>query len=96
MMPEAIESIYGLKEKYLETVSLTASRINSRNASIFWESEKNMDYVHTFLKRLHTVENNNDEDLIKWLDYFKKDKKEAALAFWYDVHKGIHESLREF
>jgi len=96
MMPEAIETLYGLKEKYMQTVSLTASRINSRNASIFWESERNMDYVFTFLERIHTVEGNNDPDLIKWLDFFKKDKKEASLSFWYDIHKGIHESLSEF
>ena len=31
-----------------------------------------------------------------WIDRFEKDKHEAALAFWYEVHKGIHESLREF
>ncbi len=96
MMPEAIETLYGLKDKYMQAVSLTASRINSRNASIFWESERNMDYIFTFLERIHTVEGNNDPDLLKWLDFFKKDKKEAALSFWYDIHKGIHESLREF
>ena len=29
---------------------MTASRITSRNASVFWESERNMDMVFTFLK----------------------------------------------
>ena len=29
-------------------------------------------------------------------EYFEKDKQEAALGFWYDMHKGIQESLREF
>ncbi|MBW2429036.1 MAG: aldehyde ferredoxin oxidoreductase [Deltaproteobacteria bacterium] len=96
MIPEIMESLYGIKEHLLENISMTASRINSRNSSIFWESERNIDFVHTFLKRQHTVEESNDTELMKWLDYFKRDKHEAALSFWYEVHKGILESLREF
>ena len=30
------------------------------------------------------------------IDRFEKDKTEAALDFWYEVHKGTHEALREF
>ena len=75
---------------------MTASRINSRNASIFWESERNMDFLHTFLKRQHTVEGNKDSELMKWLQDFEKDKHEASLSFWYEIHKGIQESLKEF
>lgn len=96
MIPEIIDSLYGIKGQFLENISMTASRINSRNSSIFWESERNIDFVHTFLKRQHKVEGNNDTELMKWLDYFKRDKHEAALSFWYEVHKGILESLREF
>jgi len=34
--------------------------------------------------------------LSAWLEKFNQDPKEAALEFWYEIHKGIHESLREF
>ena len=96
MVPEFVESLYGMKEEFLQNNAITASRINSRNSSLFWESERNIDFVHSFLKRKHEVDNSNDRELVKWIDYFEKDKHEAALSFWYEIHKGILESLREF
>jgi len=96
MIPEIIGSLYGLKDRLLASTQMTASRINSRNASIFWESERNIDYVHKFLERQRETEGNHDPDLEKWIDYFNRDKQEAALSFWYDMHKGILESLKEF
>jgi len=96
MLPEIIGSLYGLKEEFLQNIAITASRINSRNDSSFWESERNIDFVYAFLKRQQTIEDNNDEELSEWVQYFERDKKEAALSFWYDMHKGILESLREF
>ena len=96
MLPEVIGSLYGQKEGFLQRLGITAGRINSRNASVFWESERAADYVHTFLKRHHEMDGNNDGELLDWIDRFEKDKSEAALSYWYEVHKGIHESLREF
>lgn len=96
MMPEIIDSLFGFKDQFLENISFTASRINSRNSSIFWESERNIDFVYTFLKRKKTVGGDTDSDLAKWIKYFERDKQEAALNFWYEIHKGIIESLKEF
>jgi len=42
------------------------------------------------------VGGNTDPELLGWIDRFAKDKHEAALSFWYETHKGVHESLREF
>ncbi len=70
--------------------------LNSRNTSVFWEFERNMDFVHTFLKRNHVIEGSNDKELIKWIDSFDTDKKETTLDFRYEMNKGIQESLREF
>jgi glyceraldehyde-3-phosphate dehydrogenase (ferredoxin) len=96
IMPDIIEAVANLKDEFLANVEITASRINSRNSSIFWESERNMDYIHYFLKRERDVEDNKDPELLKWLDAFGKDKKDAALSYWYEVHKGVQESLNEF
>ncbi len=96
MMPEIIGSLYDLKQVFTEKTCITAGQMNSRNSSIFWESERNFDFIHTFLKRQQTVEGNNDPELLKWIDLFEKDKREAALGFWYETHKGVHETLREF
>jgi len=96
MLPEVIGSLYGEKEGFLKTLMVTAGRINSRNSSVFWESERSADYVHTYLKRHHEVDGNNDAELLEWIARFEKDKNEAALSYWYEIHKGVHESLREF
>ena len=96
MIPDIIGSVFDLRDAYLKNVEMTASRINSRNASVFWESERNIDLLYTFLKRKHIVEGNNDQDLLRWIEQFDTGKKEAALSFWYEMHKGIQESLREF
>jgi glyceraldehyde-3-phosphate dehydrogenase (ferredoxin) len=96
MLPEVMGSLYGKKQEFLERIMATASRINSRNSSIFWESERNADFVSTFIRRHRDVEGDTDRDLSAWIDRFEKDKTEAALDFWYEVHKGTHEVLREF
>jgi glyceraldehyde-3-phosphate dehydrogenase (ferredoxin) len=96
MLPEIIGTLYGLRESFLRRIEATASRLNSRNASVFWESERCLDYVHSFLRRKREVEGNHDPELAAWLERFGRDKREAALEFWYEMHKGAHESLREF
>jgi glyceraldehyde-3-phosphate dehydrogenase (ferredoxin) len=96
MMPEIVGSLYGMQAQFLKKNMMTASRINGRNSSIFWEPERNLDFIYSFLKRKQEVENNNDPELVKWIEYFERDKQEAALSFWYEIHKGVQESLREF
>jgi len=96
MIPEIVESIYGNKENFIEKIAMTASRINGRNSSIFWESDRSIDFVHTFLKRKKEVDKIQNEELDKWLALFEKDKKEAAFEYWYEIHKGITSSLGEF
>jgi glyceraldehyde-3-phosphate dehydrogenase (ferredoxin) len=95
IMPEIIDRLFGQKEKFLRNIELTASRINSRNASIFWESRRNVEFVHTFLKKKAQC-GDTSPMLLHWLNKFDTDAGEAALEFWYEIHKGIHESLREF
>jgi len=96
MIPEIIESLYGMKEKYLKNIRTTAARINARNSSVFWESSRSVDYIYTFLKRKKEVDGIKDPVLLSWLEKFETDRNAAALDFWYEIHKGVHESLREF
>ncbi|GAP42335.1 aldehyde:ferredoxin oxidoreductase [Lentimicrobium saccharophilum] len=95
MVPEIVESLYGLGEKFMESIRFTASRINGRNSSVFWESERNFEYIASFLRR-KKEEGLDSEEFNKWLDAFEAIPKEAALDFWYEIHKGVQESLREF
>ena len=96
MIPTVIQELYGAGERLVTEMTRTASRINSRNASMIWESERNADYVHTYLKRKRDVEGESRPELNTWIREFDKNKKEAALGFWYETHKGVMEVLREF
>jgi len=96
MLPEIMDKIYNLKDEFIHNINMTASRINSRNASVFWESERNLDFVVSFLKRKIEVDKYDDPQLKQWLNRFEENKAEAGLDFWYEIHKGIQESLREF
>ncbi len=96
MLPEVMGSLYDCKEQFLRSVAVLASRINSRNSPIFWESERNIDYLQTFLKRKKEVEKDQDPRLGEWLEKFARNKVEAAKEFWYETLMGIDESLREF
>jgi glyceraldehyde-3-phosphate dehydrogenase (ferredoxin) len=96
MLPKIVESLWSLQSRFVQNVRITASRINSRNASVYWESRRNVDLIHTFLRRRRDVEGDSDADLLTWLDRFEQDPEEAALGYWFEILKGIHESLREF
>lgn len=95
IMPDIVQELFGDKEGFLKSIDLAASRINSRNSSVFWESERNIDYVFTFLKLKQKTEKNNPE-LDYWVKRFEENKHDAAYDFWYEIHKGVHELLREF
>ncbi|MDW7646380.1 MAG: aldehyde ferredoxin oxidoreductase N-terminal domain-containing protein [Desulfuromonadales bacterium] len=96
MLPEVMGSLYDCKEAYLRAVSVLASRLNSRNSPIFWESQRNIDYLHTFLVRKKSIDGETDPRLEAWLQRFETDKVETAREFWYETLMGIDESLREF
>jgi glyceraldehyde-3-phosphate dehydrogenase (ferredoxin) len=96
MLPEIVESLYGMKDDFLKMVNVAASRINSRNVSVYWESERNIDLVLTFLKRRRDVEGDKGTELQSWIEAFEKDKHEAAEQWWYEMRKGIDETLRAF
>jgi len=95
MIPEIIETLHGDRKRFSTCIQTTAERISSRNAGVFWESERSMDLVACFLKRKHTVDGINDPELIRWVHFFETDKQEAAFSFWYDIHKGIQETLKD-
>ena len=75
---------------------VAASRINSRNSAVYWESGKNLEFVATFLRRRRDVEGDSGPELAAWIAAFEKDPREAGLDFWFEVRKGIDESLRDF
>lgn len=95
MLPEIVDSLWSQRAQFLANVARTAGRVNSRNASVYWESARNVDFVHRFLLRRREVEADQSAELTAWIDRFARSKEEAAIDFWFEVLKGIHESLRE-
>ncbi|HSW68456.1 MAG TPA: aldehyde ferredoxin oxidoreductase C-terminal domain-containing protein, partial [Bacteroidales bacterium] len=96
LMPNIVDELFGMKEAFLRSIQLTASRITSRNASVFWEPERSIDMIHTFLKKKKEVDLLQDETLDHWLGLFENNKHAAAFEFWYEIHKGVHEKLSEY
>jgi glyceraldehyde-3-phosphate dehydrogenase (ferredoxin) len=95
-VPDVFGSLYNLKDELVAATAVTASRINSRNASVYWESARDVDFVQTFLVRLRDVDGEKDPKLLEWISRFETDRQEAALEWWFEMRKGIDESLREF
>ncbi|MCP2502009.1 MAG: aldehyde ferredoxin oxidoreductase [Deltaproteobacteria bacterium] len=96
LLPEVMGNLYDCRERFLRAIDVLASRLHSRNSPIFWESERNIDFLHTFLKRKKEIDRDVHPELSAWLDKFCRDRVEAAREFWYETLKGIDESLREF
>lgn len=96
LLPEVMGSLYGCSEQFLRAIDVLASRLNSSNSPIFWESERNIDYLHTFMKRKKEIDNDPHPELATWLEKFEQDRIEAAREFWYEILKGINENLRDF
>lgn len=95
MLPEIVKSIFGEDHDLLLNAHITSRRINCRNASVFWESERSIDFVYQYLLRQKCVMKIDDESLDKWIIRFTEDKYQAALDYWYEIRKGIDESLGE-
>jgi glyceraldehyde-3-phosphate dehydrogenase (ferredoxin) len=89
-------SLYDCKEQFLRAIDVLASRLHSRNCPVFWESERNIDYLHTFLHRKQAIDGDPSPELAAWLGKIARDKMEAAREFWYETLKGVDESLQEF
>lgn len=96
LLPEVMGNLYDCRERFLRAIDVLASRLHSRNSPVFWESERNIDFLHTFLKRKKEIDRDGHPELSAWLDKFCRDRVEAAREFWYETLKGIDESLREF
>lgn len=96
LLPEVMGSLYDRKEQFERAIAVLASRLHSRNCPIFWESERNIDFIQTFLQRKNEVDGDPHPELAAWLENFAADRQEAAKEFWYETLKGIDESLREF
>src|SRR5512137_2915178 len=70
LLPEVMGSLYDCSEQFLHAIDILASRLHSHNSPIFWESARDIDYLHTFLQRKREVDNDGNPELTVWLERF--------------------------
>jgi glyceraldehyde-3-phosphate dehydrogenase (ferredoxin) len=93
MTPKMIGHLYGLEDEFVSKVENFAIKINEQGKPIFWESQKNIDIVDTFLKKKESIK--YFDELKNWLEFFEKDKNAAAKSFWEEIYQGVQESFSE-
>ena len=91
MTPEIIEHLYGLQKTFSASINSCALDINNQGNPIFWESQKNIDMIHTFLKNKKSIK--YSKELKYWTNLFNDNSKKAAKKFWEEIYKGVQESF---
>lgn len=93
---EILAAHYGLKVNYKEHQFNLARAIHEGESpkSVFWESERVVDLMVTFLEQWSKA-GLKDEQLDIWLERFHTDKMNAAREWWKAVKKGIDEAFAE-
>ncbi len=91
---EILAAHYGLKVNYKEHQFNLAKAIHEAESpkSEYWESERVIDLLVTFLEQLSRA-GVKDTQLDLWLDKFHEDKASAALEWWTVVKNSINEAF---
>jgi glyceraldehyde-3-phosphate dehydrogenase (ferredoxin) len=95
MLPEIIGELFGKRDEFVAAATAAAVRIGSHNVGVCWESQRNVDFVFTCLKRMRDVDGDTSQELATWIERFQTDPHAAALDFWFEIRKGVHEALSE-
>ena len=62
--------------------------------NVFWESERTIDIIWQFLEKWQRV-GLKENSLVEWVRRFRKDKWEAARAYWQEIRDGIEEGFSD-
>jgi glyceraldehyde-3-phosphate dehydrogenase (ferredoxin) len=91
---EILEAHYGLEINYKAHQFALARAIHEAESpkSVFWESERVIDLLVTFLEQWSRA-GLKDEQLDLWLEKFHTDKMSAAREWWKAVKKGIDDAF---
>jgi glyceraldehyde-3-phosphate dehydrogenase (ferredoxin) len=91
---EILSAHYGLKIDFKKHQFELARHIHESESekSAPWESERVEDLLFTFLEQWERY-GLKDDCLTQWLEKFRADKKAAALAWWYEVKRGIDDAF---
>jgi glyceraldehyde-3-phosphate dehydrogenase (ferredoxin) len=93
---EILSAHYGLHIDFKKHQFELARHIHESESekSAPWESERVEDLLFTFLEQWERY-GLIDDNLSLWLEKFRTDKKAAALAWWYEVKRGIDDAFQD-
>lgn len=94
LLPEVFKDFLGEEVDLKAHHAALTRRINARNASSFWESERVVRLLHGFLRR-KAEEGKKHPELDAWLARFDADPWAAGRDYWYEIRKGVDEALAE-
>ncbi|MFH1637378.1 MAG: aldehyde ferredoxin oxidoreductase N-terminal domain-containing protein [Candidatus Woesearchaeota archaeon] len=89
-MEALVKELTGISIDYYAHHKELASRIweASKANGTFWESERVVDVVSTYLEKLYAADS-SDKALEKWVGLFRADKWNAAKQYWEEARKGF-------
>jgi len=93
LLEQLVNELYGVNISFYEHHKKIAKLIDEDNESVFWESERVIDIIKTYLEKMY-AENPDDNELKQWVDRFNSNKVEAAREFWNSILEGVNEELR--
>jgi glyceraldehyde-3-phosphate dehydrogenase (ferredoxin) len=94
LLPEIFRDFWGAGVDLRAHHGALARRINARNASSFWESERVVRLVQRYLEK-KAEDGVKRPELDEWLARFARDPWAAGRDYWYEIRKGVDEALEE-
>ncbi|MBI4510557.1 MAG: aldehyde ferredoxin oxidoreductase [Deltaproteobacteria bacterium] len=94
VLPPLMKRLHGDSADAIAHHRQLAIEIQAHNATHPWETERVVDFVHSYLLK-YSADGPKEPALAAWLDRFSSDKKVAARAYWQEIRDGLEEELRE-
>ena len=93
LIEKFVNEIYNVNIDYNEHHRRLAAEINENNPSVFWETERVIDLMKTYVLKAQKDCAKNDK-LDQMAEDFKKDKVKAAEEYWNGIKEGVEEGLK--
>ncbi|MBI5375461.1 MAG: aldehyde ferredoxin oxidoreductase [Candidatus Schekmanbacteria bacterium] len=90
IIEEIFNDYFAMKVDFFAHHLKLVSAMNESNHSHFWESSRIIDIVGKYLEK-HLQESPSNEELKKWCDGFRNDKRNTARRYWKELRDGMNE-----
>ncbi|MFW6026951.1 MAG: aldehyde ferredoxin oxidoreductase C-terminal domain-containing protein, partial [Candidatus Woesearchaeota archaeon] len=94
IIDKVVNHIYDTNIDYYAHHRKLSQLINLNNQSNFWESQRVIDIIYQYLKKIQLGDKNNDT-LNSWIKRFQEDKQLASKQYWEEILKGINDGFTD-